>query len=392
MQVLHPTTTFPRHPDDHWGPFILDLCNALSGKGVDVEVLASNGPGVEPLETPCTVTRFDYFLGKRFQTLMTPPGLIPNLKKRPWRAIQAPFFYWALGNHIRKRARDADIVHAHWLIPTGLAAVHNTEKPVVAAALGQEYHLKPDGVLAKLVRRVHERADAVVTLSEYMRRRGVEQYGCPAEKLHVIPNAADTTAFQPDVETAFRKEQGIPEDAPLIVTVRRLVPEKRVDALIDALPTVLEDVEDAVVCIVGDGPERGRLEQKADRLGVAANVVFAGTVPHARLPEVFAASDVFALTTEQEGMSTALLEAMASGLPAVATDAVSNAEVVEDGRNGALYALGDTEALADALTSILTRPATRQRMGAAARERVVEQFSYDAVAERYVALYEDLVD
>lgn len=388
MRVLHPTTTFPRHPDDHWGPFVLDLCNAIAERGVDVEVLASNGPDAGPIDAACDITRFDYFLGRRFQTLMTPPGLIPNLKNRPWRAVQLPFFYWALGDQIRKRSSDADLVHAHWLIPTGFAAVRNSDAPVVATVWGAEYHVSPGSLMGRLVRRAQDRVDHLVAVSSYLRERGIERFGADPEEITVIPNAVDADRFRPDREGAIRERFGIAPEKRLVVTVRRLVPEKRVSDLVRAAASFPED---AVVVVVGDGPQRGSLEELASREGVEDRVVFTGYLPHEEIPDVLAAADVFALTTEQEGMATALLEAMACGAVPVATDAVGNDEVIEDEVSGRLYPPGDVGALADAVREVLGDEEDRSGLAEAARERILANFSYDVVAEQYVDIYERLV-
>lgn len=391
MHTLHPTTTFPQHADDHWGPFVLQLCEAIARQDVGVEVLAANTPDAEPFEAGCDVRRFDYFFGDRFQTLMTPPGLIPNMKHRPWRIVQLPFFYRALANNIRDRSQDADLVHAHWLIPTGFAAVRNTDVPVLATVWGAEYHVNPDGLLGRLVHHTQERADHLVAVSDYLRERGIEVFDCDPDRISVIPNAVDTGMFRSDVDSDIRAAYDIPANDVLVTTVRRLVEEKRVDDLIAAAATVVEDREDVTVLIVGDGPERPALERQAREEGVEDNIVFTGALPHDDIPAVMAASDVFVLSTEQEGMATALLEAMAGGAVPIATAGTGNDEVVVDGESGLLYETGDTDALAEGIMRLVTRPDTRRRMADAARHRAEDKFSYETVAQEYVDLYKKLI-
>lgn len=391
MRVLHPTTTFPRRRGDHWGPFVLQLCEAIATEGMDVEVVAANTPESEPFESSCAVRRFDYFLGKRFQTLMTPPGLVPNLQNRPWRVLQLPFFYWALGNQIRKRSREADLVHAHWLIPTGFAAVRNADTPVLATVWGAEYHVNPSGVMSRLVRYAQREADHLVAVSRYLQHRGVNRFDCPPEKISVIPNAVDTERFHPGVESDMRERFGIPPEDILVSTVRRLVPEKRVDDLIASAARVVPETEAVTFLIVGDGPERHALERKAREEGVEESIVFTGSLPHTDIPAVMAASDAFVLSTEQEGMATALLEAMAGGAVPVATAGTGNDEVIVDGESGILYETGNIDALSEAVLRLSSRPGERERLSAAARRRVEDTFSYDVVSRQYADLYEELV-
>jgi glycosyltransferase involved in cell wall biosynthesis len=169
--------------------------------------------------------------------------------------------------------------------------------------------------------------------------------------------------------------------APVIGSVGRLTEQKGYDLLVRALPGLLG----ATVVLVGDGPQRGALEELAARLGVADRLRITGWSADPR--RHLAAFDVFALPSHWEGMPLGILEAMHAGLPVVASDVGSVAEAVSDGETGLLVAPGDAEALCASLAGLLAAPQLRARMGARGRAVALERFTATAMARRYEAVY-----
>ena len=172
--------------------------------------------------------------------------------------------------------------------------------------------------------------------------------------------------------------------SPVVGTVARLAPEKGIDRLLQAFSWV-RAVTGAALVIVGDGPERPRLEALAAELGLADAVEFAGYTSD--VETALARMDVFALASRSEGIPLALLEAMAAGLPVVATRVGGVPEVVADGDTGILVPSGDVHALAGAITELLNDPERRRATGQRGRERVRTHFSHARMARSYRALY-----
>ena len=235
-------------------------------------------------------------------------------------------------------------------------------------------------------------ADRVVCVSQQVADFCVERVGIPRAKVVVIPNGVDLGSpgkWSRVGRTLLRREArgalGLPADRALVGAVARLDPVKRLDVLLRAL-ALLEDVP---AVIVGYGPEEGRLKALAGQLGIADRVVFAGHQRDVR--PWLAALDVFVLPSDWEGMSNALLEAMASRLPVVATATGGTPDVVLDGQTGFLVPPGDAPALARAIDVFLQDPELRERMGRAGRRRVVEHFSVGQMVERTQALYASLL-
>lgn len=172
-------------------------------------------------------------------------------------------------------------------------------------------------------------------------------------------------------------------------TVGRLDPVKNHASLLTAFAALRERHPRLGLIIVGDGPLRGALEARAADLGVASQVTFTGA--RNDTPDLMKGFDVFVLPSVNEGVSNTILEAMATGLPVVATRVGGNPELVADGVTGRLYEPGNPAALQEALLPYLTDPALRGAHGAAARERVVQNFSLDSMVTRYLSLYDELM-
>jgi glycosyltransferase involved in cell wall biosynthesis len=171
--------------------------------------------------------------------------------------------------------------------------------------------------------------------------------------------------------------------------VGRLDPVKNQFALLEAVAALRQSLPGLRLTVVGDGPLRSALETQADRLGVREGVTFTGA--RSDTPDLMRAFDIFVLPSLNEGISNTILEAMATGLPVVATRVGGNPELVADGVTGRLYDPGVPGALEAALMPYVTDPALRDAHGRAARERVVQNFSLDAMVNRYVALYDELL-
>ena len=212
----------------------------------------------------------------------------------------------------------------------------------------------------------------------------------PPTKVQVIPNAIDVPPPpSPAAVQALRRDWAAHPTAPLVGTVARLEPQKGLDVLLAALPRVREAVPDDDTTHVGQGALRDALAAQARALGVADVVIFAG--PREDVWTVLAALDVFVLPSRFEGLSLALLEAMAAGKPVVATAVSGSIEVVEDGVTGVLVPPNDPEALARGLIHVLGSPDVARRLGEAGRRRVAQRYTLPTVARAYEALYERLL-
>jgi len=229
-------------------------------------------------------------------------------------------------------------------------------------------------------------ADRVTCVSQQVADFAVNHVGIPSEKIVIIPNGIQLPDFECLFDTVqARSELRLPGNHVLVGTVARLDPVKRLDILLHAL----RSLPDVYAVIIGDGPERARLTALSEGLGLANRVYFPGH--QGDVWPWLAALDVFALSSDWEGMSNALLEAMAAGLPVVATEVGGTPDVVVDGTTGLLVPRRDPAALAEAVASLVNDADTRCRMGRAGQERVLQHFSIERTVERTQSLYEQLL-
>jgi glycosyltransferase involved in cell wall biosynthesis len=182
---------------------------------------------------------------------------------------------------------------------------------------------------------------------------------------------------------------GLPAGAPVVGAVSRLAWKKAIVHLVQATPRIVEALPQARVVIAGDGPLRAELEAEAAALGVADHIRFLGSREDSI--DLMALFDVFVLPSVVEGMSNALLEAMAVGRPVVATDVGGNSEVVADGETGFLVPASAPDRLAAAIVKLLGAPEMAAEMGAAGRRRVIEHYRVDIMTRRIEAMYDALL-
>lgn len=233
--------------------------------------------------------------------------------------------------------------------------------------------------LAELAVRV---ADRIVVNAELLRPKGRA-----GERTDVIPSGVDTERFHPTAGNADAKERlGIAPGTPLIGTVGRLEPRKGTATLLAATAALRAGGRhDAALVVVGDGPLRAELEAEAARLGIGAQVRWLGD--RSEVGAVLEALDVFVLPSRTEGMSNALLEAMATARPVVATAVGGTPEVIADGVSGLLVPADDAAAMATAIGRLLDDPRAAARLGAAARQTVEERYGARSMVRRLEAVY-----
>jgi glycosyltransferase involved in cell wall biosynthesis len=328
------TTSYPRSPDDVAGTFVAEAVEHLRAAGLEVDV-------VSPADFP----HFGLAFGG---------GIVQNLRAKPWLALGLPAFLAAYARAARRAARDADVVHAHW-IPSGIAALA-TGKPFVLQVWGTDVELARRAPW--LVRPVLRRAGLVIAASSFLAEQA---RALGAREVRVIPNGVEIPA-----------EVGEPEEPPHVLFVGRLSEEKGILeflAATEGLPRV----------IVGDGPLRARVPDAI------------GFVPRAELGTYYERASVVCVPSRREGYGIVAREAMAYGRAVVATRVGGLVEAVEDGETGLLVRAREVAALRAAVERLCGDAALRRRLGAAARERAREQFSWTAAAGAICRAYREVV-
>jgi glycogen synthase len=271
-------------------------------------------------------------------------------------------------------------------LPTGLLSllpgVHR-ERPYVISLRGSDVPgyeptlTRKHQMLRPVTRRIWRRAYRVVANSHALRKLALSWF--PETSIDVISNGADLPVAFPT-----RKAMGA---GMRVLTVSRLIARKGLETLIMALARLQR--EDLSLDIAGEGPSRDALMHLALSCGVADRVRFHGFVDHGSLASLYAAADIFVLASVAESCSMALLEAMAAGLPVIATRVGGTVELVEHGSNGLLIAAQSVDELSAALRTLIHDRPQRERFAAANRRLTRERFSWRAVARRYETIFSE---
>ena len=345
---------------------LLALLPALRERGIDARFLGLDVPGSD-------APRFYETLDERgvpHRSVRCGPDVSPRLARDVLRAV---------------RAERPDLVHTHLVhadIYGGVAARLLGIPSVSTRHNDDRYLLGPfryvDRAFARPAKRLIAISDAV--------RRFLERAGHDPAKLLTIRYGLD--ALPAAASSPTPAEAGIPEDAPLAVAVGRLIEQKDHATLLRAFALVHDALPEARLAILGGGPLEGETKRLAAELGLEGAVTLPGRTD---IRDWLERADVFAHSSRWEGFGIVLLEAMLAGLPVVATRVSAVPEVVADGETGLLVEPGDHVGLAGHLESLLTDRKRAAALGAAGRERARSDFSVARMAERTVALYDEVL-
>lgn len=371
-KVLITASEYPPGPGGI-GTHAHQLAKHLFAAGYSVEVLAP--------QDNVTAQAATEFRDELDWTLTNPPRSGLNRALARWELTRR-----------RLRESQPDVV-----IATGDRTVYTTvAQRSLPLLLTIEHGRNPLFFERRIKRWAFERADRVVAVSRYS-LDALLNYARPRSSA-VIPNGADEDTFRPLPSTSIqevRSRYSIP-NSNVICTVGSVTARKGQDVVIRAMPRILETIPDAVYVCAGLPIEGDTFMKLVRQLGIEQHVRFLGMVPTDVLPPLYNASDVFLMTSRHassqfEGFGIAVIEAALCGTPAVVTAGSGLREAVENDTTGCVVPDNDHEAVATAVVRLLADPASKQRMGKAARSRALEDFTWSRVVGRYTAMIDELL-
>ncbi|MET0127040.1 MAG: glycosyltransferase family 4 protein [Solirubrobacterales bacterium] len=379
MRIAHLTATFPPYRGGA-GNTAFRFAREQAERGHRVEVFTAPAPGEIPDPGAVVVHRIDpvFAIGNA--------PLIPSLARIDGFDVvhlHYPFIFGAeltlLGRLSRRRRDQALLVHyKNRLVADGVRgamfeAYEHTVAPALIRAADRVCVLSPDHAASV----------------PYLRRAGERD---PA-KLVVMPNGVDSELFSPGSGAEVRERLGIPAEATVaafVATLDRAHHFKRLDLAIDALARL--DDPSVHLIVAGGGELLDGFRTGAAEAGLADRVHFLGAVPHPELPAVLRAADLFLLTTEPpESFGIVVIEAMACGLPAIASDYPGVRAVVDPGETGLLVERGNPDAVAAALAELVGDPERRRAMGERGRRRALDEWSWPRLVERMDRVYSEAI-
>ncbi|MGH7556109.1 MAG: GT4 family glycosyltransferase PelF [Longimicrobiales bacterium] len=308
---------------------------------------------------------------------------VVNVRKRAGSDLRFFVRLWSMF-----REHEIDIVHCHnspmWVVstlPARLAGVRGVMLTEHANHRNMSWKFRTAAAWL-------QRATAMITVNSMQVQRAlVEDFGIGAHRIVLVRNGIDVSAMRPSKDAALKRvELGIPRDARVVGNVARMVPVKDHSTLLRAFAQVVARMPNARLALVGSGELEGSLRHEAETLGITASVHFLGA--RTDVPEILSTMDVFVLASRKEGQSIAVLEAMAAGVPVVATNTGGTPELVIDGETGLLVRSAQPEAMANGILQLLENAGQAAGYAAAARRRLLEFHDMPAIVAQYEQIYE----
>lgn len=367
--------------------YVLELSRELARLGYEIDIFTRRDGDLAPVEE----------LAPNLRLVRIDAGPAAPIDKE---AIVGylPDFARNMRDFIARQGPSYDAIHSHYWqsgwVGTLLAREMRVPQIVMFHTLGEVKNRARISEQEPKRRIRHERtiarrATAIVTASAHERFLLEQYYGADPGRIYTIPCGIDTDRFRPLDRAASRQKLGLPEDRPVVIWVGRLERLKGVDILLGALAQL--ETRDFTLLIVGgdDGASvlRAELEAQAAEAGITANVRFTGPIPHDDLPVYYSAADVCAVPSYYESFGLAAVEAMACGIPVVASRVGGLVSTVSDGVSGYLIPWRCPEPFAEKLEVLFGNPELRANFGRAARESV-KRFRWETVALEVAAVYD----
>ena len=291
------------------------------------------------------------------------------------------------------RHHHLDLVHVHYAVPNAVSAVLARSilaprpLPVVTTLHGTDITLVGnDPSFVETTRWGIEQSDAVTAVSEALRRSTNEIFGI-SRPIEVVPNFIEPQRYERVAGSPGARRWAKPGER-VLVHISNFRPVKRVDDVIDVFCRLRERFPVRLL-MVGDGPERARVEQRCREQGTCGEITWIGNLP--LVEEVLVGADLFLLPSESESFGLAALEALACKVPVIATRAGGLPEAIADGECGYLYPVGDVEGMAEGAARLLADEPLRRAFGEAGRRWAVERFAVERIVAQYRAVYEGVL-
>ncbi|HUL62632.1 MAG TPA: glycosyltransferase family 4 protein [Methanocella sp.] len=364
-----------------------ELSRALVRQGVEVAVVTTRLPGTPAYEeidgvrvhrVPGLVVKVPGFYPP---PLTFSPGFVGHLKR-----LDDQYHYDVV--HLQNRFFvdfDAAALYCRLRKRPFMMTIHNARPvgislPIAAGGLAYDWLIG---------RWPFALADRIIAVSEWV-KGDIAKYGIDPRKIVPVHNGINVGEFRPSAARDVRARYGIGDD-PMLLFVGRMITQKGLPYLIDAMPLVLKEHPRAKLLLVGRGSALPHLQAQVAARGLGASVLFSGYLSEPDLKEAYGTCDAFVLPSVWEVLPIAVLEAMSSGRPVVCTDAGGDREMVRDGVNGFVVPMRDPAALAARINALLADGGLRARMGAAGRKIAEEEFDWALIAAQTKRVYEELL-
>ncbi len=401
-RILCVTSNFPRWEGDSVTPFVLRLVQDLIDIGWEVDVLAPHAENAAVSETLSGVPteRFRYLWPPSLETVCYQGGALVNLRQNRSNYLKLPMLVGSETLAVTRRLLSGkyDLVHAHWILPQGFTcalAAQLTRTPLVVTAHGSDVFALRGRILAGFKRAALRLADAVTANSRFTQDAVLKIYP-HVRRIERIPASPAQAAIKPELVTQLRDQYRV-KDGPLMIFLGRLVDEKGLGDLLDAVQLLRDDLPSLQLVIAGEGQDRDVFVRQARELGIEDCVHFIGWIDQADVPSYLAAADIFlgpsrkAVDGATEAQGLAFVEAMLAGTPVIATATGGIVESIRHEETGLIVDERSPDQIADAVRTLTEAPGLAAHYADTAQKFALKNLSRQHAAQAYSQLFADLI-
>lgn len=402
MKICIFTHTHPRFPGDTAAPFMGILSEALAKLGHQVYVLMPYDLQIKRMKRPFKLVAYKYIFPKRLHTLGYSRTLQDDKSMGIFAYLLSPFLYFfgflALLKLVHKE--KIDVISSHWIIPNGFIAAIVSKLTGVAFTTtipGSDVYMGGKNFFFRwMVGFAANSANYVLSDSNHYLKQ-LNDLGFFPQKKYVIRYGVDKNKFKPTrKDKTILKKLGLNQTAPVILAAGRMVAKKGFIYLIKAMPEVVKKIPKVKLVMIGDGDQRPILEREIAKLGVAGNVIFAGTISYAELAKYYNLADVFVMPSirDEKGNIDAspvtMMEAMMCGTAVVATRFAGSDDVVAKGETGFLIKEKNSRQIAAGIIKLFAQGDLKV-MKKKVRKVAEANFSSESVARKYLKVFKEII-
>lgn len=381
--ILVLTHNYIRSKNDYAGLFLHTLFKGLALKGHKIAILAPHQKGLSISEKTdgVKIIRFRY-APSFLENLAYGGEMQKKVKGTPLNIILFLFFLFSFFSSSYKLARkkEVELISCQWWIPGGLIGwlvFCFTKKPFWITLHGTDLRiLKSSNIFKPLARKVFKKAKGVSCVSSFLKDYLIQSGLVKNDKVKVMPMPVDTRKF--------KRQKLISKDEKTLLCVARFTKQKGLDYLIQAIKLLFDKGFDFKTKIIGGGPERGNLEKRIQELGLSEKIFLLDSIPPDELFSHYQESDLFVLSSIEEGFGLVLVEAQLCGRPVIGTDSGGIPDIIEDNVTGLLVKPQDPVDLAKAIEKIISDPEFAEGLAERGYQSAVSKFSPEVIQEKFM--------
>jgi glycosyltransferase involved in cell wall biosynthesis len=408
LKICTLTHTYPRFPNDINAPFVEQLMEHIARLGNEVSVLTAYDPewNRQPEDHTVDLRTYRYIWPESLHILGYSRTIEGNVRFRKRVMALSPFLFFFAWRAFLKLVREKkpDVLHAHWILPNGFIAglvARATGIPLLIQLHGSDvFTAEKNSLFRRMARFAAESAAYITTPSPDLAER-LGALGVDTTKIGLVPNTVEAdfaSEVTPEDVTRLKEKLGIPDGCPVILAMGRMVHVKGFSYLIEAFARIAEDHPQARLVLAGGGVLFEEIRGKIGRLNLENRVSLPGAVLRGEVPLYFKMADLFVVPSIRhesgavDGLPVVIPEAMAAGLPIIASKVGGIPVLVRNGCNGILVPERDTASLAEAMRTLLGDAGLCRGYGGRARSIIENSVNYDCIAGHYTSLYRELIN